>query len=145
MADNDNVPTGAGGDEIQGPDRPTTVTPAGDDPVLRTRWRDRAWSFRAMAGVAAATLLVGGIVGGTVVAVADDDDDDRRFRMMPWDDDGYRVPPGMMRRGPRDFDDDDRPRWQDGPRWCQDDDLDDDTDGTTPQTPSPPVTPESTG
>lgn len=133
MADNDDVPASPDGDVNQ-----VEAAPA---PVLKTRWRDRAWSFKAMAAVAAASLLVGGIAGGTVVAVADDDRDDRRFRMGPFDRDGYRMPPGMMRRGPREFGDDDRPRWQDGPRW--EDDSDD--DGTTPSTPSPSVTPESTG
>lgn len=137
MAENDEVPASPDGGVHQEQPAP--------EPVLKTRWRDRAWSFKAMATVAAASLLLGGIAGGTVVAVADDDRDDRRFRMGPFDQDGYRIPPGMMRRGPRDFDDD-VPPWRDGPRWRWDDDTDDsDDDGTTPQTPAPSASPESTG
>ena len=65
-----------------------TETPA---PVLKARWRDRVWSFRAMLAVALATLVLGGIVGGTIGAVAAGGDDDRGLhRMGPG-----RVGPGM--------------------------------------------------
>lgn len=131
MADNDDVPVDPDGD--------VNHAEAAPAPVLKTRWRDRAWTFKAMTGVAAASLLVGGIAGGTVVAVADDDRDDRHFRMGPFDDDGYRMPPGMMRRGPRNFADDDRPRWQDGPRWWDDED-DEEDDGSSSPAPSPSAT-----
>ncbi len=69
-------------------------------PVLKTRWRDRAWSFRAMLAVALATLLIGGLAGGTVVAAAGHDHDRHgRFMMGPGGP-GRGMPPGLRSAGP---------------------------------------------
>jgi hypothetical protein len=60
-------------------------------PVLKTRWRDRAWTLRAMIAVALASFLIGGLVGGVIVgATGDDHDGQRMHRMGPWG-------PGMQR------------------------------------------------
>jgi hypothetical protein len=106
MADDDNV----SGEAADGED--ATTQPA--QPVLVTRWRDRAWSFRAMVAVALATLLLGGIAGGTIVAVADDGNDGHsRFLMGPGGR-ADRMPPGW--RGHRHFQDGGPQwRWNDGP------------------------------
>ena len=133
MADNDDVSGAPDGDAaptertrpVLPPDPATeaAAAPMAPQPVLKPRWRDRVWSFRAVLAVALATLLIGGIVGGTIVAVADDDRDDHQ-RMGPW------GPGGQMRPGwrePRRFDDG-------GPRWRWDDDPDNPMD---PQRPSP--------
>jgi hypothetical protein len=111
-----------------------TAVTAPPTPVMKPRWRDRVWSFRAMLAVALATLVLGGVVGGTIVAVADDDQGDHgRFRMGPG---GRfeRMPPGW--RGPRQFHDG-------GPQWRWDDGPPPPGPGTTPYgTPSPaPTTP----
>lgn len=117
-------------------ERPAAGPPGGDSsPVLKTRWRDRAWSFRAMIAVALASVVIGGLAGGAVVA-ASGDDNDREQRMGPWGP-GGGMPPGWRERGPRDFRGDGGPRWrwEDGPR----------EDDPTPQSPSPsPTTPGST-
>jgi hypothetical protein len=101
----------------------TTATTGAATPVMKPRWRDRVWSFRAMLAVALATLVLGGVVGGAVVAAAGDDNDDQgRFRMGP----GGRfekMPPGW--RGPRQF-------HPGGPGWQWND---------GPQPPGPDVTP----
>lgn len=106
MADNDDVSDGPDGDPVAPPEAP--------GPVLKTRWRDRAWSFRAMIAVALATLLIGGLAGGTVVAMADDDHDGRRIhRMGPWGP-GAQLPPGWRHRH---FNDGSPQwRWNDGPQ-----------------------------
>jgi len=98
-------------------------------PVLKTRWRDRAWTFRSMIAVAIASLLVGGIAGGTVVAVSGDDHDRYHYRMGPWGP-GMRVPPGW--RNPRRFDDG-------GPRWRWDDRAPDNPMNPQPPSPTPPT------
>ena len=133
MAENENV-TGRpaaddnGAETASGP----TVPPEAREPVLKTRWRDRAWTFRAMIGVALASLLVGGLAGGAVMAAADDGDDDRfrHHRMGPW---GPEVdgPRGWRPHGPRGFEDR-------GPRWRWDDGSEDDS----PQQPTPSPSPE---
>ena len=113
------------------PPDPASATPhATPHPVLVTRWRDRAWSFRAMLAVALATLVIGGIAGGTVVALADDDDEHGHFWMGPGGpDDG--MPPGW---GPRHYRDG-------GPKWRWDDGTPDGPDmmpyGGQPTAPSP--------
>jgi hypothetical protein len=114
---------------------PPDPAPVTQQPVLVTRWRDRAWSFRAMLAVALATLVIGGIAGGTVVAVSGDDDDHGYFRMGPGGPDG-RMPPGMGQR-----------RFHDGgPKWRWDDGSQDGPNmmpygQPTPPTPPTPSTP----
>jgi len=83
---------------------PAAAAPVGAAPVLKTRWRDRAWTFRAMLAVAAASLVIGGIAGGVIVGAASDDDrgDHRMDHMGRWYRDGG-VPPGWQRHGPRNF------------------------------------------
>src|SRR4051794_12806351 len=106
MADNDDVPGGPERDGVT-PEPTTThpvvpaetaeTTPA---PILKSRWRARAWTCRAMLAVAAASLVIGGIVGGAIVAVAKHGHDDHGFhRMGPWGP-GAGVPPGWQRLGP---------------------------------------------
>ena len=122
MADNDEVsdtpePEATPTEEtrpVLPPDPAGTTTTT--TPVMKPRWRDRVWTFRAMLAVALATLVLGGVVGGTIVALADDGNDDHGyFRMgpggrMP----GDRMPPGW--RGPRQFHDGGPGwRWNDGP------------------------------
>ena len=80
---------------------PAAATPVEAAPVLKTRWRDRAWTFRAMVAVAAASLVIGGIAGGVVVAAANDGDHGHH-RMDRWGRDGA-MPPGWQRHGPRNF------------------------------------------
>ena len=130
MAENDNDDNGTGtpdsGDQPPArPDAegaaPTSVgpvvppdQPAPAQPVLVTRWRDRAWSFQAMLAVAVATLLIGGIAGAAIVAVADDDDHDvRRGVFLVPGERGDRLPPGW--RGPYRFRDGAPWRGKDGP------------------------------
>jgi len=114
MAENDDVP-GTPEDDARTPVEPAAdrtsaagpvlpPDPAVATPVLKTRWRDRAWTFRAMLAVAAASLVIGGITGGLVGAAVDDDHDDG-YRMGP----GMRMPPGWRNHdGPH-------WRWRDGP------------------------------
>ena len=91
MTENDD-PTGA-----PGPDAPSVDQPP-VEPVLKTRWRDRAWTLRAMIAVAVATFLVGGLVGGAIVgATGDDHDGQRMHRMGPWGP-GMQRPPGWRHR-----------------------------------------------
>jgi hypothetical protein len=126
VPDRDATPTGGTASvPSQDPEAEPAGATAAPDPVMKPRWRDRVWTFRAMVAVALATLLLGGVVGGAIVAVADDHDDHARFRMGPG---GRfeRMPPGW--RGPRQFHDG-GPRW----RW---------NDG--PQPPGPGVTPYGT-
>ena len=82
---------------------PAATAPA-PAPILKTRWRDRAWSFRAMIAVAAASLVVGGIAGGVIVGAASDDDHGNHgnHRMGRWGP-GAGMPPGWQRHGPRNF------------------------------------------
>ena len=80
---------------------PAAAAPVAAAPVLKTRWRDRAWTFRAMIAVAAASLVIGGIAGGVVVAAASDGDHGHH-RMDRWGRDGA-MPPGWQRHGPRNF------------------------------------------
>jgi len=143
MAENDDVP-GTPEDDARRPVEPAAdgtgtagrVLPpdtAGSAPVLKTRWRDRAWTFRAMLAVAAASLVIGGIAGGLVGAAVDDDHDEG-YRMGPGGP-GMRMPPGWGNQdGPH-------WRWRDGPQ---------PPPGLTPyggpSTPAPsPSTPGSTG
>jgi len=112
---------------------PPTPQPT-PQPVLVTRWRDRAWSFRAMLAVALATLVIGGIAGGTVVALADDDDEHGHFWMGPGGpDDG--MPPGW---GPRHYRDG-------GPKWRWDDGPQDNPKMMPYGQPSPPTPSPSSG
>jgi hypothetical protein len=129
----------AGSSDTDSPDDGRPVLPPDPDqaaapttqPVLKTRWRDRVWSFRAMLAVAAATLVIGGVAGGSIVALADDGHDHHgRF----WTGPGDRVPPGW--RDPRRFEDG-------GPRWHRDDGPQPPDGDVTPQptpTPTPPPT-----
>ena len=128
MADNDDV-TGNAGPDVTPPEEPATgepttvsqpVAPGATtaSPVLKTRWRDRAWSFRALLAVALAMFVIGGI-GGLVVGVAAAHHHDRNdgfyYRMGP----GGGMPPGWrMHRGPGwRWDDGGRGRqWKDGPQ-----------------------------
>jgi hypothetical protein len=95
-------------ENVEGPDAPdvagtpdTAVTPEPEvagGPILKTRWRDRAWTLRAMIAVALATFLVGGLVGGVIVRAATDDHDGQRMhRMGPWGP-GMQAPPGWRHR-----------------------------------------------
>lgn len=146
MADNDNDPGAPEAPEAPGTpesgEAPTAETspvippdaPAPARPVLVPRWRDRAWSFRAMLAVALATFLVGGLAGGAIVAMADDDHPDHgRFVIMPGGR-GDRMPPGW--RMPHRFRDG-------GPQWRWDDGPQPPGSGTAPDsTPSPSPTPK---
>jgi hypothetical protein len=131
------------------PDEPTpTVThpvippePA-SAPVLKTRWRDRAWSFRAMIAVAVASVLVGGVAGGAVVAAAGNDNerDHGYFRMGPGGP-GGPMGPGWRGRGPGQLD-------KGGPGWRWDDNDATPGQGSTPgapNVPAPSPSPGSTG
>jgi hypothetical protein len=115
MAENDDV-SGIPEDDATTPGDTQRVLPPDTpaptpQPVLKTRWRDRAWTFRAMLAVALASLVIGGIAGGAIVAAAGGDDDDGYYRMGPGGP-GGRMPPGM---GPRRFrDGGPQWRWQDG-------------------------------
>jgi hypothetical protein len=115
MAENDDV-SGTPEDEAPTPGDTQRVLPpdtpaATPQPVLKTRWRDRAWSFRAMLAVALATLVIGGIAGGAVVAATGGDDDDHGYFRM-----GPGGPGGRMHGwGPREFKDGGPQwRWNDG-------------------------------
>ena len=142
MADNDDVPGSPDHDTtpeqtrpVLPPDPAVEPTPArtAPAPVMKARWRDRAWTFRDLVAVALATLLLGGIAGGTLVAVADDDHDHRHFRMGPGGP-GERMRPDWG--GPRQFHDGGPQwRWKDGPR-PPEGDLTPDQQPTAP-TPSP--------
>jgi hypothetical protein len=125
MADNDGVPGSPDRDAAAAesaapaaPDEPTTVQPAvpAESPVLKTRWRDRAWSFRSMLAVAVATFLIGGIAGGVVVG-AGGDHHDGQHRMGRWGPGGPMGGPGWRWRHPRGPNGDGGPqwRWNDGP------------------------------
>lgn len=117
MAENDDVPGSP--EDAATPVEETPVRPA-REPVLKTRWRDRAWTFRAMIAVALASLVIGGVTGGVIGAAADHGDRrdrmDRMGRMGPW---GPGHGPGRGRGGFAD----------DGPGWR----------GNGPQ--APPLTP----
>jgi hypothetical protein len=66
------------------------------EPVLKTRWRDRAWTLRAMIAVAAASFVVGGLLGGFIGAAVSHDDHPGEHRMRPW---GPGHGPGGFQRG----------------------------------------------
>jgi hypothetical protein len=140
MAENENV-TGRPADDDNGGETASQapVPPQAPAPVMKARWRDRAWTFRAMVGVALASLLLGGLAGGAVMAASDDGDDRlQHHRMGPWGPDGD-APPGWRHRGPREFQGDGGPgwRWEDGPE---------DGPSLRPPTASPsPEEPGSTG
>ena len=140
MADNDEVSGSPDHDaaptEETRPVLPPDLAPeamaaaAAPQPVLKTRWRDRAWSFRAMLAVALATLVLGGVAGGTIVAVAGDDNDDHGHFWMGPGGPGERMP-GW--NGPRQFKDG-------GPKWQWNDGPQPPDGGTTPYgQPSPPT------
>jgi hypothetical protein len=122
MADNDDVsetPEDAAAPvddtrPVLPPDTTEDAAAPAAQPVLKTRWRDRAWSFRALLAVALATLVLGGVAGGAIVAASDDDHDGPgRFMMGPGGP-GNRLPPGF--RGHRRFDDGaPKWRWDEGP------------------------------
>jgi hypothetical protein len=84
--------------------------------VLKTRWRDRAWTFRAMIAVALASLVIGGVAGGVIGAAAGRDDDRGHYLMGPWGP-GMQMPPGWRGQG-LGFGGDRGPgwRWNDGPQ-----------------------------
>ena len=134
MADNDDV-TGRSGRDPD-PDEPTVAEPQPDAqeskpaPVMKERWRDRAWSFRAMLAVALASLVIGGLSGGVITAVAGHDHDGR-YRNGPWPA-GDRMP-GWQGHGPRHFGGDGHPPWRrnGGQQGVP----------PTPQTPSPSASP----
>jgi hypothetical protein len=67
---------------------PAQPGPPAREPVLKTRWRDRAWTFRSMVAVALASLVIGGVAGGVIGATADHGDRhdrmERMGRMGPW-------------------------------------------------------------
>lgn len=145
MADNDEVSGAPDRDETPAeetrpvlPPDPAAQTAAARSapaPVLKTRWRDRAWTFQAMVAVAAASLVIGGVAGGVIVA-ASDGDDDGQYQMGPWGP-GGGMPPGWQRHGQK-------WRWKDGPRTPMMTPFGD-GDGTTPETPAPTPSPGSTG
>lgn len=78
---------------------PAPAAEAPEQPAARTRWRDRALGFRAVAAVALATLVLGGLGGAAIGVVASGDDDhDRRGPAQLDFRDGDRPPhgaPGM--------------------------------------------------
>jgi hypothetical protein len=129
MADNEDATGSPAGDETPEPTAGSdvgaeatadtvsqpVVPPAGPQPVLVTRWRDRAWSFRSMIAVALASLLVGGLAGGAIMAASGDDDDRGHFRMGPYGP-GGAMPPGWRGDGPGFNDGGPRWRWNDGPQ-----------------------------
>ena len=146
MAENDDI-TGSPDRDVTPPERPVADEPAPASqpvgagptttaPVLKTRWRDRAWSFRALLAVALAPLIIGGI-GGLVVGVAATHHDrhDGYHRMGP----GGGMPPGWrMHRGPG-------WRWQEQPQQPQITPYGaPGGSGPTPTTPSP-TAPGATG
>ena len=108
MTQNDDVPGSPDRDVTQTPEA-VEPAPAAPAPVLKTRWRDRVWTFRAMLAVALATLVIGGIAGGLLGAAAvrhDDRHDGYHDRFGPGG--GPGMPPGWRMRG--------------GPGWRSDDD-----------------------
>ncbi|HEX2893999.1 MAG TPA: hypothetical protein VHO29_08355 [Marmoricola sp.] len=129
MADDQDVPEE--GSVPQTPEPAVAPTP-------KTRWRDRAWSFRAMLAVAAASLVIGGVAGGVIGAAAGGDDHGR-YRTGPWGP-GMHMGPGWRNGGPG-FNGPGGPgwRWKDGQQPGQPP-----TPYGTP-TPSAPSTPGSTG
>ena len=114
------------------PATPPATPSATPQPVLVTRWRDRAWSFRAMLAVALATLVIGGVAGGTIVALADDDNEHGHYWMGPG------GPDGGMPWGPRHYRDG-------GPKWRWDDGSQDGPDMMPYGPPSPPTPSPSSG
>jgi hypothetical protein len=117
MADNDDSLDPVAGERVVPAEAPTPAAP-----IMKPRWRDRAWDFRSMIAVAAASLLVGGIVGGAIGAAANGDDDHGRMqRFGP----GAGMPPGWHRQGPR-------WHWNEGPN-------------NGPGGPGGPLTPYGTG
>jgi hypothetical protein len=114
MTDDNEVP-GSPGPDLETPASTADTTSGAPAPVLKTRWRDRAWSFRAMLGVALASLVLGGIAGGVVGAVANGEDDGHP-RIGRWGP-GMDGPPGLRGKGPRHFGGHGGPgwRWDDGP------------------------------
>lgn len=154
MADNDDVSgsvdPGPEPSADAGPGTPESATAplpaqsapdsAAAAPVLKTRWRDRAWSFRAMLAVALATFLIGGIAGGVVVAASDQGDRDMPSRMGQWGPGGMMRGPGGMMRGPRWKMRDPRGFNGGGPGWRWDDGPEPPEltpyDGTTPTPPT---------
>jgi len=120
MAENDDVPGSPDRDSAPAPEQQPAQQPE-QQPVLKTRWRDRAWTFRAMLAVALASLVIGGVAGGVIGAVAGSDDRDDHYRMGPWGP-GMQMPPGQRGRGRRDFGGPGGPgwRWNDGPQQAPD-------------------------
>jgi hypothetical protein len=104
------VPPGATGAPVTA--APVTAAPVATAPVAAApagpRLRDTVWNFRAMLGVAAASLLIGGLGGAGIVALASDDDGGRPERMSnfggqgpgmrQWNQDGNQ---GGNRNGPQ--------------------------------------------
>jgi hypothetical protein len=137
MADDESVP---GTPEAAVPPEPASEPPAAAEPapapapVLKTRWRDRAWTFRAMLAVAAASLVIGGVVGGVIGASAGGDDDDYGYRMGPGGP-GMKMPPGWRHgdRGPNGP----KWRWNDGPQQAPSMTPYGGTSPSAPTTPSP--------
>ena len=145
MADDESVP---GTPEAAVPPEPASEPPAAVEPVpapapvLKTRWRDRAWTFRAMLAVAAASLVIGGVAGGVIGATAGGDDDHGDYRMGPGGP-GMKMPPGWRHRGPG-FDGPGGPqwRWDEGPQQAPSMTP---YGGSTPSAPTTPSTPTPSG
>jgi hypothetical protein len=125
MADNDDVP-GSPDRDVEpaentapaAPEEPTVAQPVipaepAAAPILKTRWRDRAWTFQALLAVALAALLIGGIAGGVIVAAAGDDRDDHGRVFMGPGGPGNGMPPGWKHH--RFNDGGPQWRWDDGP------------------------------
>lgn len=89
-------------------DEPAAAAPVAAAPVLKTRWRDRAWSFRAMLAVALATFVIGGIGGGVVGAAAGHEHRHDRFSRMGPGGPGMGMHPGWRRH---------EGRWNGGGPW----------------------------
>lgn len=72
-------------DPVDGPPAPVDLPPAppAPAPVLKTRWRDRAFTLRAMVAVGLAGLVLGAGAGaGTALVANQDDGPDFRHQRM---------------------------------------------------------------
>lgn len=89
---------------VQPPPAPPAPPPAA--PILKTRWRDRVFTFRAILAVALAGLVLGvGAGAGTALVAGHDDGPDVRHQRMGPDEGGFPgwggrtgpdgQPPGM--------------------------------------------------
>ena len=86
-------------------EEPTTALPE-EQPAAerpRQRWRDRAWSLRALIAVALASVILGGLAGAALANIGDHQDQHRSPGF------GRRFGPGMPPPGRHGF--------GQGPRW----------------------------